>query len=39
MTKGHVAAPYGSGVSSPAGVGLEHVQTDKMAESNLPIAR
>ena len=29
MTKGHAAALYGSGVSGPAGVGLEHVQTDK----------
>ncbi len=28
MTKGHAAAPQWSGASSPAGVGLEHVQTD-----------
>ena len=28
ITKGHAAAPQWSGVSSPAGVGLEHVQTD-----------
>ena len=27
-TKGHAAAPSWSGASSPAGVGLEHVQTD-----------
>jgi len=28
MTKGHAAVLYWSGASSPAGVGLEHVQTD-----------
>ena len=28
MTRGHAAAPSWSGASSPAGVGLEHVQTD-----------
>ena len=27
-TRGHAAAPQWSGASSPAGVGLEHVQTD-----------
>jgi hypothetical protein len=28
ITRGHAAAPYWSSASSPAGVGLEHVQTD-----------
>jgi hypothetical protein len=28
MIKGHAAALLWSGASSPAGVGLEHVQTD-----------
>ena len=28
MTRGHAAALYWSGASGPAGVGLEHVQTD-----------
>jgi hypothetical protein len=33
MTKGHAAAPQWFGVSSPAGVGLEHVQTDDEGSS------
>jgi hypothetical protein len=35
MTRGRAAAPQWSGVSSPAGVGLEHVQTDNWFPRNL----
>ena len=35
ITKGHAAALQWSGASSPAGVGLEHVQTDIRFPKNL----